>query len=106
LAKKLDFEESLVKLEEITRKLEAGELSLDESLKIFEEGIRLSRYCEKKLTEVEHKLEILKSTEIPDEADSTDGENPYKEDDEEPASDQKKKAGKTKKNSDEENLLF
>ncbi|MCK4797078.1 MAG: exodeoxyribonuclease VII small subunit [Spirochaetes bacterium] len=60
----MNFEHSLLRLEEITQKLESGELSLDESLKIFEEGIKLSRLCEKKLTEAEQKLDILKSTDI------------------------------------------
>ena len=60
----MNFEESLVRLEEITAKLESNDLSLDESLKIFEEGIKLSRFCEKKLTDAEQKLEILKSLEI------------------------------------------
>jgi len=66
LIKKLNFEDSLKRLEEITQKLEEGGLSLDDSLKLFEEGIRLSRFCEKKLTDVEQKLEILKSTDLPD----------------------------------------
>ena len=60
----MNFEESLKRLEEITAKLESNDLSLDESLKIFEEGIKLSRFCEKKLTDAEQKLEILKSSEI------------------------------------------
>ena len=60
----MDFEQSILRLEKITQKLESGELSLDESLKIFEEGIKLSRLCEKKLTDAEQKLEILKSADI------------------------------------------
>lgn len=62
--KKYNFEESLKRLEEITDKLESDDLTLDESLKLFEEGVSLSRYCEKKLTEAEQKIEILKSSEI------------------------------------------
>lgn len=53
------FEEALEKLEEIVKKMEQGELSLEESLKAFEEGIRLSRYCAKKLDEAERRVEIL-----------------------------------------------
>jgi len=64
--KKLTFEESLKRLEEITEKLESGELSLDDSLKYFEEGVKLSRFCEKKLTETEQKVKILESTDIND----------------------------------------
>lgn len=64
--KKINFEESLERLEEITKLLENGDMTLDESLRIFEEGIKLSRLCENKLTEVEHKIEILKNCDISD----------------------------------------
>jgi exodeoxyribonuclease VII small subunit len=53
------FEDSLNKLEKIVSKLEEGEIPLEESLKLFEEGIRLSRLCSQKLDEVEKKVEIL-----------------------------------------------
>jgi len=53
------FEEAFRKLESIVKKLEDGNLSLEESLKAFEEGVRLSRFCSKKLDEAEKKVEIL-----------------------------------------------
>ena len=53
------FEESLGRLEEIVRKMEAGDMSLEESLKAFEEGIKLARLCTKKLDEAERRVEIL-----------------------------------------------
>ena len=53
------FEKALEELEEIVKKMEAGDLSLDESLKVFEEGIRLSRFCANRLDEAERKVEIL-----------------------------------------------
>ena len=53
------FQEAFQKLETIVKKLEDGNLSLEDSLKAFEEGIRLSRYCSKKLDEAEKKIEIL-----------------------------------------------
>lgn len=53
------FEDALAKLEEIVRKMEQGELTLDESLAAFEEGIRLSRLCAAKLDEAERRIEIL-----------------------------------------------
>ena len=53
------FEEALSKLEKVVEKLEAGDISLEESLKLFEEGIRLSRFCNQKLDEAEKKVEIL-----------------------------------------------
>lgn len=56
---KVSFEDSLNRLEQIVQKLEEGELSLDESLKLFEEGIEISRACTKKLSEAEKKVEKL-----------------------------------------------
>ncbi len=53
------FEEALSKLEKIVSKLEKGDIPLEESLKLFEEGIRLSRLCNQKLDEAEKKVEIL-----------------------------------------------
>lgn len=53
------FEEALGRLEKVVSKLEQGDISLEESLKLFEEGIRLSRYCNQKLDEAEKRVEIL-----------------------------------------------
>ncbi len=53
------FEEALERLEEIVKKMEAGEMTLEESLKAFEEGIRLSRLCARKLDEADRRVEIL-----------------------------------------------
>ena len=53
------FEDALNKLEKIVSKLEEGDIPLEESLKLFEEGIRLSRFCKQKLDEAEKKVEIL-----------------------------------------------
>ena len=53
------FESALERLEAIVRKLESGELPLDESLLVFEEGIRLSGFCHKRLDEVEKKVQLL-----------------------------------------------
>jgi len=53
------FEDALDKLEKIVSKLEEGDLPLEESLKCFEEGIRLSRFCNQKLDEAEKRVEIL-----------------------------------------------
>lgn len=54
-----DFEKSFQQLEKIVQRLEGEELSLDESLKLFEEGIALSRFCHQKLTEVEKRIELI-----------------------------------------------
>jgi len=54
-----DFEAALKRLEDIVKKLETGELSLDSALELFEEGIKLSRFCHTKLEEAERRVEIL-----------------------------------------------
>ncbi len=53
------FETALKKLEEVVRRLEGGELPLEESLKAFEEGVRQAAFCMKKLNEAERKVELL-----------------------------------------------
>ncbi len=53
------FEEAFARLEVIVRRLEAGDLSLDDSLRLFEEGIALSRVCARRLDEAEAKIELL-----------------------------------------------
>lgn len=53
------FESSLEELEHIVRQLEGGDLPLDRSLELFEQGVRLSRECQKRLDEAERKVEIL-----------------------------------------------
>ena len=55
----MDFEKRLNRLEEIVEKMETGELSLEESLKLFEEGVKLSRDCNVQLTEAEQKVKLL-----------------------------------------------
>ena len=55
----LKFEDCLSRLEQIVSQLEAGNLSLDESLKVFEEGIGLARHCAKYLADAERRIEIL-----------------------------------------------
>ncbi len=56
------FEEALAKLEEIVKRMESGELTLDESLEAFEEGVRLSRLCAERLDEAERRVEALLKT--------------------------------------------
>jgi exodeoxyribonuclease VII small subunit len=57
--KKPEFERSLARLEEVVRRLESPQLSLDEAMKLFEEGMGLSRECQKQLEEAEGRVEIL-----------------------------------------------
>ena len=61
MEKDMSFEEAISRLEEIVDSLETGSLTLDESLKKFEEGIRLSRLCNKKLLSAHQKVEKLVS---------------------------------------------
>ena len=65
------FEDALRQLEEIVQKLEQGELTLEESLALYEKGIELSRVCHAKLEEAEGKIELLmknaKGELVPDE---------------------------------------
>ena len=58
MAKK-NFEKALADLENIVQRLDENDLSLDEALSLFEEGIKLSRFCSQKLDSVENKVEIL-----------------------------------------------
>jgi exodeoxyribonuclease VII small subunit len=57
-----DFESALKSLEDIVVQLETGELTLDRALGLFEEGIKVSRFCNSKLEEAERKVEILIKT--------------------------------------------
>jgi exodeoxyribonuclease VII small subunit len=57
--KRGDFERSLGRLEEVVKRLESADLSLDEAMKLFEEGVTLSRECQKQLEEAEGRIEIL-----------------------------------------------
>ena len=59
MTEKIKFDEALMKLENIVEQLEDGDLSLEESLAIFEEGIKLARLCTTKLDEVERRIEML-----------------------------------------------
>lgn len=59
----LKFEEALKKLEKIVQELEDGDLPLDESLERYEEGIRLSKVCAKKLEAAKKKVELLLKSE-------------------------------------------
>jgi exodeoxyribonuclease VII small subunit len=59
MAKEKSFEASLKALEQIVEQLETGDLPLEHSLELFEQGVRLSRDCQKRLDEAERKVELL-----------------------------------------------
>jgi exodeoxyribonuclease VII small subunit len=54
-----EFEKAFQNLEKIVQRLEGEEMPLDESLQLFEDGIRLSRFCHQRLEEVEKKIELI-----------------------------------------------
>ena len=53
------FEASLEALEQIVHELESGDLPLEKSLQLFEDGIRLSRQCQERLNQAERRIEVL-----------------------------------------------
>ena len=54
-----NFEEAIARLEEITELLESGNVSLEDSLKLYSESLEISDFCYKKLTEAEKKIKII-----------------------------------------------
>jgi len=58
-AKGQSFETSLAALEKIVRDLERGDLPLEESLRLFENGVKLSRECQERLNQAERRIEVL-----------------------------------------------
>jgi exodeoxyribonuclease VII small subunit len=54
-----DFEAAIAELEQIVRKLEEGDLTLEQSLECYERGVKLSRYCHARLEEAERRIDIL-----------------------------------------------
>ena len=62
-AEDISFEKNISELEEIVKKLENNEISLDESLKLFERGVKLSSECSKMIDEAEQKVAVLLKTE-------------------------------------------
>ncbi len=56
MTENLTYEQAVKRLEEIVALLERNEASLDDSMKLYEEGIRLSSFCNKKLTEAKQKI--------------------------------------------------
>jgi exodeoxyribonuclease VII small subunit len=82
----IDLEKSLAELEAIVEQLESGELPLDQSLKEFERGVRLSRQCQGALKDAEQRVQVLMGGELRDFAtdDAAEDEDPAADPDEEP----------------------
>lgn len=59
MEKEMTYEKAMSRLEEIVSLLEKSEITLDESMKLFEEGTKLTAFCSKKLSEAEQKITLL-----------------------------------------------
>lgn len=68
----MDFEKKLTRLEEIVAKMESGDLTLEDSLKSFEEGVKLSRECNTQLSQAEQKVKLLLSVDSSGQATTED----------------------------------
>lgn len=66
--KKMTFEEALTRLDEIVRSMEAGGAMLDESLALFEEGIKLVKFCQSALEGAEQKVKLLQKNDEAEES--------------------------------------
>ena len=73
MSNKFDFNKGLAELEVIINKMESGDLSLEESLKYFEKGVKLHRQCHSALTDAEQRINILS------EKDNYSKENPFED---------------------------
>ena len=54
-----DFEAAIAELETVVKKLEEGDMALEQSLALYERGVQLSRFCHARLEEAEHRIEVL-----------------------------------------------
>lgn len=68
----MNFEAKLNRLEEIVQKMEGGDLALEDSLKMFEEGVKLTRECQSRLTEAEQKVKLLMGVDVQGQAQTED----------------------------------
>ncbi|MCR5724146.1 MAG: exodeoxyribonuclease VII small subunit [Treponema sp.] len=65
-----NFEENLSRLEELTTNIKRTDISLEDALKAFEEGIKLAKGMEKEIDKIEGKIQILMNQPVPDTADT------------------------------------
>ena len=62
MSNEMNFENAIARLEQIVRALEEGKITLDDSLKLYEEGIALVRLCSGKLDEAEQKIKMIRTS--------------------------------------------
>ena len=108
MSEELKFEKAMEKLEKIVEDLENGNISLEDALKKYEEGVKLSRICQQRLSQAEKKIEVLTKS-----LDGKLGKEPFDaeaaEEAEEKSARPARAKGKTlskEKESDEEDLLI
>ena len=68
----VNFEATMLELEQLVSQMEHGDLSLDDSLKAFERGVLLTRQCQKSLAEAELKVKMLSAEDVMDDLDVSD----------------------------------
>ena len=61
MAKELTYEQAMTRLEEIVAQLEGGKCTLDDSMKLFEEGAKMTEFCRKALADAEQKIQKLQT---------------------------------------------
>ena len=72
--KPIDFEDALKKLETIVSKLESGNVKLSESINLYKEGLKLSKYCSKVLNDAKQSIEVIKNENYEDNEFDTESE--------------------------------
>ena len=77
----MSFEDAIQQLEQIVKDLETGDLPLEKAIKTFEEGVRLSKFCTKKLDETEKRITVLLENEMGDLVEEPFGNETDKNDD-------------------------
>lgn len=104
MSEEIKFEKALEKLEKIVEDLESGQVDLDEALKKYEEGVKLSRICQQRLSQAEKKIQVLTRA-----LDGSLKKEPFDLEDTEggpPAKEQGGKKTAVKKNGGDEDLLI
>ena len=103
MSEEIKFEKALERLEKIVEDLESGQVDLDEALKKYEEGVKLSRVCQQRLSQAEKKIQVLTRA-----LDGSLQKEPFDLEDVEgaPSKEPGSKKSATKKNSGDKDMLI
>jgi len=102
MSEEMKFEKAMEKLEKIVEALEEGNLPLEDALKKYEEGVKLSRMCQKRLTQAEKKIEVLTKS-----VDGSLSKEPFElEENASPGKSRKTRKASHKVSADEEDMLL